>query len=472
LKPLGVGLVFTPELLPLFRAGNEAVSILEVEPQTLWQLSRAHCRETYRLNRERLAELVDLPQRKLLHSVGLPVGGSQPLEPEQIDLLRIMAGSLEPAWVSEHLSFNAFYGEGGWTSAGFLLPPLQCTEAVAGAGRKLRALAQALERPVAFETGVNYLAPQANELRDGEFFRAVAEAAHCGILLDLHNLWTNERNGRQRVEDVLSQLPLECVWEVHLAGGMELDGYWLDAHSGAVPEPVLELAAGWIPRMPNLGALIFEILDDHVAGLGLDGIAKQLEAMHSLWKRRPSKRTVTLNMPSGSRAREDLRYTGDLVKRWEDTLGGLVIGRERDGEFATRLRADAGLEVLRKLVADSRAGFVTQGLQHTTTLLLASLGAAEVHTLLSEFARSCPPELFVSAEADRFASFLEAKHLPIPYLSEVIAFEHALIRAVLYGEGSTVVFEHEPTALLESLEQGRIPRDLGRQTVPLVVRPG
>jgi hypothetical protein len=28
---------------------------------------------------------------------------------------------------------------------------------------------------------------------------------------------------------------------IHLAGGMEMDGYWLDAYSGAVPEPVLEL---------------------------------------------------------------------------------------------------------------------------------------------------------------------------------------------------------------------------------------
>ena len=63
---------------------------------------------------------------------------------------------------------------------------------------------------------------------------AVAECADCGILLDLHNLFANGVNGRQSVEEFIAQLPLERVWEIHVAGGVELDGYWLDAHSGGV----------------------------------------------------------------------------------------------------------------------------------------------------------------------------------------------------------------------------------------------
>ena len=77
----------------------------------------------------------------------------------------------------------------------------------------------------------DYLRPRPGELGDGEFFAAVAEQADCGILLDLHNLWCNERDGRQPVRDVLAELRLERVWEVHLAGGEELVGYLLDAHS-------------------------------------------------------------------------------------------------------------------------------------------------------------------------------------------------------------------------------------------------
>lgn len=113
--------------------------------------------------------------------------------------------------------------------------------------------------PFAVETGVNYLHPRAEELPDGAFVAGVAMAADCGILLDLHNVWTNERNGRQAVDDFVAQIPLERVWEVHLAGGSELEGYWLGSHSGGIPDELHALAARVIPQLPNLRALIFEI---------------------------------------------------------------------------------------------------------------------------------------------------------------------------------------------------------------------
>jgi hypothetical protein len=56
----------------------------------------------------------------------------------------MMASSYESGWVSEHLSFNAFWAD-DWTSAGFLLPPLQCQQTVGVAARKLRALAHILD---------------------------------------------------------------------------------------------------------------------------------------------------------------------------------------------------------------------------------------------------------------------------------------------------------------------------------------
>jgi len=82
--------------------------------------------------------------------------------------------------------------------------------------------------PFAVETGVNYLQPCAGEMSDGAFVAAVAEAADCGIVLDLHNLWANETERPPAGGAVLAELPLERIWEVHLAGGSEFQGYWLD----------------------------------------------------------------------------------------------------------------------------------------------------------------------------------------------------------------------------------------------------
>jgi uncharacterized protein (UPF0276 family) len=469
MRPLGVGLVVTPQLLPLIHAGSEAVPVVEIEPQTLWQLSRpGGAQESYFLNEERCAELAALPQPRLLHSVGLPFGGSRPLQPSQIDLLRRMIALLNPAWVSDHLSFNAMDDGDRWCDVGFFLPPRQTSSGVAVAAAKLRAFADALNMPVAFETGVNYLRRQPDEMPDGEFFASVAGAADCGILLDLHNLYANQRNGRANARDVLAQLPLHRVWEVHVAGGMAFEGHWLDAHSGAVPEAVLDLAAEWIPLMPSLGALVFEILDEHVGSLGLDGVARQVEQLRPLWELRSSTFEIHVRPPGGLGAPVDGAQL-DEVRAWERVLGALAIGRSPQAEMAARLAADPGIGVFRQLVADSRAAFIAQGLRYTTTLLLCTVGAASLRGLLAEFMQQRPPQLFASAEADAFASFLHHKGLSVPYLTEVLGFEHALIRAALYDEDSTVTFAHEPTALLESLEQGRLPSEARPQQTTLIV---
>lgn len=84
-------------------------------------------------------------------------------------------------------------------------------------------------------------------------------ARHCGILLDLHNIYCNALNGRQSVEQFLSALPLERVWELHVAGGFEVDGYWLDAHSGAIPPPLHAICAYVVPSLPQLKAIVFEL---------------------------------------------------------------------------------------------------------------------------------------------------------------------------------------------------------------------
>ena len=88
----------------------------------------------------------------------------------------------------------------------------------------MRAYHTAAQLPFLVETGVSYLRPRPGELSDGAYIAGVAERADCGILLDLHNLLTNERNGRQPVSEVLDELPLERVLEVHVAGGSRRAG--------------------------------------------------------------------------------------------------------------------------------------------------------------------------------------------------------------------------------------------------------
>lgn len=474
---LGVGLVYWPILAPLFDAGSDAVAVLELEPQTLWEkVSDRRGGWAYRLNESILRQVENHPQAKLVHGIGHPLGGSTVDPVEHLPLLRHAVDRLDPAWVSEHLSFNRVRTPHGVRETGFLLPPPQTPAGVGVAANNIAGYGEALDRPVAFETGVNYLQARDTEMEDGTYFGAVAEAAGCGILLDLHNLWCNEANGRRRVCDVLARMPLDRVWEVHLAGGMPLSGYWLDAHSGLVPEPLMDVAAEVIPTLPNLGALIFEILPEHVPAVGLDGVHRQLEALNVLWELRPTRARPHL-LPAMSPDRKEPDATDFAeVSAWETALvNALDMTSTDEASVVDPLHRDPGIGILRQLVGDFRRGSLARTLRYTTTALLAGLGRRETHALLDGYFGSQPPDAYSAVEAHHFACYLLERPQVlqrVPHLSEVVQFEHALVRATIFGADSDVQWTADPTAILEALALGRLPTELPTTTSRMHISAG
>lgn len=459
-RALGVGLVYWADLEPLLQPGGAAVSVVELEPQSTWELATQDDAWRYRCNDGLLDRVAALPQHKLLHGVGHPFGGTvrDPVDP--LPLLRHAVDRLHPAWVSEHLSFNRRLRAGRVENAGFLLPPPQSPAAVRVAARNIAEFRRDLGRPVAFETGVNYLRPRPDDLPDGAFFAAVAHAADSGILLDLHNLWCNERNGRQPVAAALAQLPLERVWEIHVAGGMQESGYWLDAHSGAVPPQVLDIAAELIPRLPNLGALIFEVLPEHLSRIGLDGVHRQIEQLQPLWALRRSDE-IRVAMTACEVGEPTPSDRGE-VARWECALVDALRATPGSGSTTADLRTDAGCALLGELVREFRRASLVRALHYTMTCLLAGLGPRGTRELLEAYFEGHPPEPFAAVEADCFARFLLAQlpRLHVPQLAEVLAFERALVRATIHGVSTEVAWSVDPTQLFDSLDAGRLPPTL------------
>ncbi|MET0981728.1 MAG: DUF692 family multinuclear iron-containing protein [Telluria sp.] len=465
MRELGVGLVYWPALDELLVPGAAPVSVVELEPQTLWHQTADAAQWCYRGNPALLDHVAALPLPKLIHGIGQPLGGTVPDPLDYLSLLRQAVERLDPAWVSEHLSFNRIRREGTVEHAGFLLPARQSPAAVRVAAHNIDAFRRALGRPVAFETGVNYLRRQPGEMDDGEFFAAVSRAADSGILLDLHNLWCNERNGGQGVADALEQLPLERVWEIHLAGGMEESGYWLDAHSGAVPSEVLDIAAELIPRLPRLGAIIYEVLPEHVAQLGLDGVRRQIDELQRLWTMRRPRVVRLADLPPAAPSIGVEPQPQDIAEAaaWETALVDTLRAQARLPPTVPVAGDDPGLTLLARLVGDFRSASLARALHYTMTALLAGLGPRDTQHLLAAYFGAHPPEPFAAIEADRFARFLAARLPLLPrlaYLDEVLAFEHALVRAAIHGTSSDIAWSADPLALIASLDAGRLPRSL------------
>jgi uncharacterized protein (UPF0276 family) len=139
--------------------------------------------------------------------------------------------------------------------------------------------------PFLLENNVYYFVLEEQDLDEASFLNTVSESSGCGILLDLHNLHVNFRNHDMDPYSFLNRLRLDRVLELHVAGGMEVDGMYVDAHSGPSPEPVWELLDWVLPRCPNLGGVTFELFGSWFEPTGEAGLLAELHRMRELWSR-------------------------------------------------------------------------------------------------------------------------------------------------------------------------------------------
>jgi uncharacterized protein (UPF0276 family) len=453
LPDLGVGLVLWPALMPVLAEDDGAIGVVEIEPEFFW-FESGDAQAPMRIDSGMVRQLAELPHHKLVHGVAAPVGGGIGPTPHGLQLMREVVQRLQAPWASEHLSFNAVPVDGGPVDSGFLLPPLQTVESARQAAANIRAMARGLQVPFAVENNVNYLRPVAGELSDGAFLAEVTTLADCGILLDLHNLWTNEKNGRQPVREALAALPLERVCELHLAGGCAHRGYWLDAHCGLVGAALMELAAEVVPALPNLRAIVFEMLPTALPQVGIADVRRQIDRLHALWAlRRPGTRAP----PSTPGRHRDDAHGLPSPAAWERTLGALVRGDAADADPVAALLDDPGVALLRELAGHARAGQIASAARLTTRMLLAHGGEAAFQALFADYAARQPPRQFASSEALGFLDHVQRAAPAIPHLAQVAAFECAVIGSALHGNARSVAFEGDPVPLLTALAERRTP---------------
>src|SRR5437016_5105479 len=129
LPELGVGIIYSTGLEPLICENRELVQVVEIEPQSLWLKNG----DSFEDRSQVLDHLIELPGAKLIHSVGVPVGGTKCPDPSEVLLLAEWTKALHSPWFSEHLSFNSTED----FSTGFLLPPCQTKDGVETAVRNI-----------------------------------------------------------------------------------------------------------------------------------------------------------------------------------------------------------------------------------------------------------------------------------------------------------------------------------------------
>ena len=191
-----------------------------------------------------------------LHGVGLSLGSAGPLDLRHLDRLAELARRIEPALVSEHLSWSS--GAGAFLAD--LLPLPYTEEALTLFCDHVAQTQDRLGRAILIENPSSYLAFEHSTIPEWEFLAAVAARTGCGLLLDVNNIYVSACNHGFAAERYLEALPAEAVAEIHLAGhsvrqvgGRELR---IDDHGSAVCDAVWDLYAETIARLGPRPTLI------------------------------------------------------------------------------------------------------------------------------------------------------------------------------------------------------------------------
>ncbi len=203
----------------------------------------------------------------VLHGVSMNLGGTDPLDARHLEALDTLIRRFAPAWVSEHLCWGAF----GRHYAHDLLPLPFTEEALRQVVQRIRRVQDRLGRRILVENVSSYVTFGHSAMPEWTFLAAVAEAADCGILLDVNNVYVSAVNHGFSADEYVEGLPLDRIGQIHLAGHSDAGTHLLDTHDHPVPEPVWDLYRAalrrfgpvptlveWDDRIPSFDELVAE----------------------------------------------------------------------------------------------------------------------------------------------------------------------------------------------------------------------
>jgi uncharacterized protein len=149
-----------------------------------------------------------------LHGVGLSLGSAEDLDAVHLERIRQTAERIEPALVSEHLSWSVVDGR----YLADLLPLPMTEEALDIVCRHVDQAQAYLRRGILLENPSTYMRWRHSTIPEWEFLAAVASRTGCGILCDVNNIYVSAANHGWDPSAYLAALPPAAIGEIHLAG--------------------------------------------------------------------------------------------------------------------------------------------------------------------------------------------------------------------------------------------------------------
>jgi len=172
-----------------------------------------------------------------LHGVGLSLGSADALANVHLAKLKRLVDRVEPALVSEHLSWGSL----GARHFNDLLPMPHTREVLALLTERVDQVQSTLKRSILIENVSAYVEFRDSDMNDTALLDELARRTGCGILFDVNNLYVNAVNFGFDPMARLAELSPAAIGEMHLAGHTSVDGCLIDTHGARVCSEVWAL---------------------------------------------------------------------------------------------------------------------------------------------------------------------------------------------------------------------------------------
>jgi uncharacterized protein (UPF0276 family) len=278
-----VGALFNPSLHRIGDRLTRTLDYLAVIPDRVWRDRGRNAPGRFQQvpRQQRWLEQAASELPIVLHAIGMSICSAESFDAEFADNLMAWAVRLNSPWISEHLSFSRV-GSGHEVNAAIALPVAYDLEMLELLVPRVRYFTNSLPCPFLLENSVYYIRYPDQDLTEEAFLNRLCVRSGCGILLGLHNVYTNAVNHGLAARDYIDGLELDHVGEIHIAGGAPMMGFHADSHNGPVLEGVWDLLEYVAPRAGNLRGVTFEFHDSSFSAMGEKVFREQIDRTRAI----------------------------------------------------------------------------------------------------------------------------------------------------------------------------------------------
>jgi len=270
-RPIALGVSYEGRDPALLEQMLPHVDYIEVTPETLAEVQG----DQIVLSAEVLSELKNIGKavQIIVHGVSLSIGSHDGWAPTYLRLLDDLLDQVDVAWHSEHLGYTKVDGE----HLGIMLAMPKTDEALDLVSERVVALQKRYGIPFLLENIVHVIPDAPGDYSEAGFLNAITARTGCGLILDVYNLECDEHNHGLDIPAFLAELNGEHVRELHVACGVEHNGFLLDVHSQLTRPCTVDLADRAIHQVATKAeVLVYEFMPEAVPGLGHTAIAQEL----------------------------------------------------------------------------------------------------------------------------------------------------------------------------------------------------